>query len=67
VTTTVRDTARRCARCERVTLGCHPLWIHEGKTVVDVALLCTRCRSELKPLLVEVLRESTVRESTVRA
>lgn len=56
MTTTVRDTAQRCTRCERVTLGTLPLWLHEGKAIVDVARLCTRCRGELKPQLVAVLR-----------
>lgn len=58
-TVTVRDHAKRCSRCQRVTLGVAPLWIHEGAVIVDVARLCTRCRGELKPQLLEILRGAT--------
>lgn len=61
--TTVRkpapDVARRCSRCERVTTGVLPLWLHEAAKVVDVALLCRSCRTELKPRLVETLRQAS--------
>jgi hypothetical protein len=56
MTTTVRDSAKRCSRCQRVTLGTAPLWLHEGREIVDVIVLCTRCRTELKPQLVGLLR-----------
>lgn len=51
-----RDTATRCERCERVTLGVRSLGLFEGSSLVHVGQICTRCRGELKPALVELLR-----------
>lgn len=51
-----RDSAQRCSRCERVTLGTLPVWLHEGRALVDVVRLCTRCRGEVKPQLQRIMR-----------
>lgn len=58
--TTHRATLTRCARCERAAYSCAPLVVTEqvelGTVEVAHAMLCQRCRSELKDVLRVALR-----------
>lgn len=47
MTTTRRDQARRCDRCERVVLGVRLLIIGTGEGIDPLGDLCVRCRGEV--------------------
>ena len=65
MTTAYRDTATRCARCQRVTYGCGDFWVRwrEELDVIDAhAWLCPRCRGEVRDAALRLMGGAQVRE-----